>query len=70
LFTFPDAEVCRIVKNIFQNAINPSFVMATVKQMGNSDCGLYVIAAATCLAYGIDSVGCYFQQSMMRQHLS
>ena len=70
LFTFPDAEVCWIVKNIFQTARNPSFVMVKMqKQNGSSDCGVFVIAAATSLAYGIDRANCNFQQGMMR-HLS
>ena len=71
LFTFPDAEVRQVVKNIFPAARNSSFVMAKIqKHKGNCDCGVFAIAAATSLAYGINQVNCDFLQSMIRQHLS
>ena len=51
LFTFPDAEVRRIVKNIFPTTRNPSLVMMKMqKQKGNSDCGVFATAVATTLA--------------------
>ena len=71
LFTFPDAEVGQIVKNIFHMIRNPSFVMMKMqKQKGNSDCGVFATAVATSLAYGIDPADCVFQQDLIRQHLS
>ena len=70
LFTFPNAEVRRMVKNIFDTARNPSFLMIKIqKQKGNSDCGVFAITIATSLAYGIDPANCVFQQDLMR-HLS
>ena len=55
VYTIPDAEVRRIVKNIFHTARNPSFVMIKMqKQKGHVDCGVFAIAIATSLAYGID----------------
>ena len=42
LFTYPDAEMRAIIKNLFQTARNPSFVMVKLqKQKGSYDCGLY-----------------------------
>ena len=70
LFTFPDAEVCQMVKNIFDTTRNPSFLMVKIqKQKGNIDCGVFAIAIATSLAYGIDPASREFQQDLMRQHL-
>ena len=70
LFTFPDAEVRQVVKNIFDTTRNPSFLMVKIrKQKGNTDCGVFAIAIATSLAYGIDPASCEFQQDLMRQHL-
>jgi len=40
------------------------------KQKGNSDCGVFAIAATTSLADGIDPVNCNFQLSVIRQQLS
>ena len=36
------------------------------KQKDNSDCGVFAIAAAKSLAYGINLVNCDFLQSMMK----
>ena len=62
LATYPDAEVRAIIKNLFQTARNPSFVMVKLqKQKGSYDCGLYAIAVATSLAFGIDPVDVAFK---------
>ena len=42
----------------------------TQKQKGTSDCGLFAIAAATSLCYGISPQYCTWEQEKMREHLS
>ncbi len=42
--------------------------MLTPKQGGTTDCGLYAIAIATSLAYGIDPSQLIFDQQEMRCH--
>ena len=39
------------------------------KQIGPFDCGLFAIAAATALAFGINPVQVRFEQTAMRNHL-
>ena len=39
------------------------------KQTGTSDCGLFAIAAATSLCYGISPQDCNWEQEKMRDHL-
>ncbi|CAB4042278.1 COMPASS component SPP1, partial [Paramuricea clavata] len=39
------------------------------KQTGTCDCGLFAIAAATSLCYGILPQDCYWEQESMRDHL-
>ena len=68
LYKSPDAEVRRIIKNLFQTTSNPSFIMLKMqKQEGNHDCGVFAIAVATSLAHSTDPV--HFQQDQMRSHL-
>lgn len=40
------------------------------KQIGSNDCGLFAIAVATSLCYGILPQDCAWDQGKMRQHLS
>ena len=40
------------------------------KQVGGNDCGLFAIAVATCLCYGILPEDCVWKQEEMRDHLS
>lgn len=37
-------------------------------QMGGSDCGLFALATATALCYGVDPTTCVYDQESMRQH--
>ncbi len=44
-------------------------IMATAKQSGSTDCGLYAIAILTALAYSMDPSNLIFHQEDMRTHL-
>lgn len=39
------------------------------RQVGGADCGLYAIAFATALCFGLDPHSCSFKQAQMRSHL-
>ena len=71
LFTYLDAEVRAVIKNLFQTARNSSFVMVKMdkQKKGLYDYGVYVIAVATSLAFGIDPTDVMFKQDVMRNHL-
>ena len=43
--------------------------MRMSKQVGSSDCGLYAVAVATALAFGIDPTASIFNQDDMSSHL-
>ena len=40
------------------------------RQIGGNDCGLFAIAVATCLCFGILPHDCEFDQGLMRSHLA
>ena len=44
--------------------------MNVAKQTGASDCGLYALAAMTCLAVGVDPVTVVFDNEELRPHLA
>ena len=51
---------CKNVKLIVEN---------TQIQKGGSDCGIFAIASATTLCYGMSPIKCQWDQSLMRNHL-
>ena len=40
-----------------------------INQSGNCDCGLFAVAFATAVAYGLNPGQCLFDQHKMREHL-
>ena len=70
VFTSTDAETRKMIVNLFQTTKNSKFTCAKIqRQIGANDCGLFAIAVATSIAFGLDSVGIHFQQREMRHHL-
>ena len=61
----------QIVYMLFPKSKHVTLQWADVqKQRGLNDCGLFAIAIATSLCYGILPQGCVWMQEMMRGHLS
>ena len=58
-----------VIKNLFQTARNPSFVMVKMQKQkkGSLDCGVYAIAV---VAFGIDPADVAFKRDVMRSHLT
>ena len=70
VFNTNDTEICKNICNLFNLAKKPKFTSEKFqKQIGPSDCGLFAIATATVLAFGINPVQVQFQQAAMRNHL-
>ena len=70
VFTSTDAETHKIIVNLLQMTKNPKFTCAKIqRQIGTNDCGLFAIAVATSIAFGLNPVGVHFQQREMRHHL-
>ena len=72
LYPYPDAQVRSVIKNLFQTARNPSFIMVKMQKQekGSLDCGVYAIAVATSLAFGTDPADVAFKRDVMRSHLT
>ena len=45
------------------------YILTLQFQSGTYDCGLFSIAYATSMAFGVDPCNCIFDQSSMRRHL-
>lgn len=63
-----DQETSFILRNLFGSCQGVRFVECQ-KQMGSNDCGLFVIAMACALLFGINPNYCSFNQKLMRFHL-
>ena len=61
-------QVATILKSP-STAINLNFIN-TQRQIGGSDCGLFAIAYATSICFGIDPSLCSYDQSKIRHHLT
>ena len=72
LFCYCDSETIGVINNIFttDSMHTPTLTMGHYqKQKGGKDCGLFSIAFATAMAFGLYPSKLKFDQSMMRQHL-
>ena len=72
LFTYCDKETTRTIHNLFgtTNSPKPQISMGCCqKQKGEKDCGLFAIAFATAIAWGLQPSKQNFNQSAMRMHL-
>ena len=62
-----DEVTLQVVHNLFQHfSIN---MISSQKQEGGTDCGLFVIASATAIAFGVNPTTVTFKQTSMRGHL-
>jgi len=52
-----------LVGNLMVHVVQPQ------RQKGSDDCGLFAIANATAVCFGVDPRSCRFDQNQMRQHL-
>ena len=66
VYSSVDKATMAIITHLFQSS--KVKIVKSPKQMGGSDCGVFVIAMATALAHGILNVSS-FNQSAMRPHL-
>ena len=72
LFTYCDKETIRIIHHLFgtTNSPKPQITMGRCqKQKGKKDCGLFAIAFATAIAFGLQPSKQNLDQSAMRMHL-
>ena len=71
LFAFLDKESIRVVENLFTcDNVKPNIKMVKCqKQKGSKDCGVYAIAIATSLGFGLRPTKQAFRQDLMRLHL-
>ena len=60
------AQVLQPILETHEISVN---LMSMCKQVGSTDCGLYAIATATAIAFGIDPTTIIFSQDEMRSHL-
>ena len=68
LYTPVNNDTQHLLLSLFETNGRPSIKMAeTCKQVGTNDCGLFAVATATALAFGLDPVK--VQQGSMREHL-
>ena len=70
LFAFLDMESIQVVENLFTcDNVKPHIKMIKYqKQKGSKDCGVYAIAIATFLGFGLRPTKA-FRQDVMRSHL-
>ena len=73
VFSFCDKQTTKLIYNLFQHTSNSDRLVITMgrcqKQSGGNDCGLFSIASATALAFGLNPSKMKFRQDMMRAHL-
>ena len=65
-----DESTKKTLYQVFPNDTKMKVVGTTQKQTGGKDCGIFAIAFATSLAFGIDVNGTTFHQEKMRLHLA
>ena len=68
VFDVVDDHTALLISNIFGSLAKPTAVIIP-KQLGEHECGLYVIANAVTFCFGKDSATLHFNQSLMRVHL-
>ena len=70
-FTSLDAATERLIHKEFQSHGVKSVIniMPSQKQKGEMDCGLFAVACATSIAFGIDPARQKLKQDYLRSHL-
>ena len=66
------STVDEVTKQVILNLYHPRAAITVVnsqKQEGASECGLFALANATAIAFGLDSSNINFNQAAMRAHL-
>ena len=64
-----DAETFQVVKRLFNDELKITMVAGAPKQQGCTDCGVFAIAVATCVAFGGDPTELVLYQATIRHHL-
>ena len=68
VYTSVDKGTKTVIAKLFQSSERLK-IAALQKQRGGDDCGLFAIAVATALSFGVDPSEVSFQQDAMRPHL-
>ena len=68
VYTSVDKDTKTVIAGLFQSSERLK-IAALQKQRGGDDCGLFAIAVATALSFGVDPSEVAFQQDAMRPHL-
>ena len=69
IYTSVDKGTQVVIQNLFALSVQ-SVIKSMQKQRGGDDCGLFAVATATALAFGIDPAELTFQQDAMRVHVN
>ena len=71
MFGFLDQETKEVIKNLFTVSNSPLQIkmMKSQKQTGCTDCGVFSVANATTIAFGLNPAKQTLQQDRMRAHL-
>ena len=66
-----DTETLKVVKRLFgnENELTVSMVSGAPRQQGSTNCGIFAIAVATCLAFDGDPTKMMLHQTIMRSEL-
>ena len=71
MFSFLDQKTKTVIENLFtvSNSLLQIKVMKSQKQSGYTDCGVFSIANATTIAFGLNPAKLTLWQDSMRAHL-
>ena len=69
LYASQDEETHEAVKHMFSDTSIQVTTVNAPKQKGGMDCGVFAIAASTCLAFGGDPPTIVIHQASVRDHL-
>ena len=64
-----DKATTETICNVFSESTTVE-LMPSQKQKGGADCGLFAIAVATGIVFGVDPTALRFSQTRMRDHLA
>ena len=70
VFRNVDEPTKRVLYNVFPSCTKVKVSGKTQNQKGGYDCGLYALAFATSLAFGIDPASQVYDQNRMKRHLA
>ena len=70
IYTSVDKGTQAVIQNLFALSVQSEIKTVPMqKQRGGDHCGLFAIATATALAFGVDPAELTFQQDAMRTHV-